>query len=178
MQEPRRRGNVRRKASQALEVEERRRRVAELARERKSGTEIARELDVSEATVSRDLAEWRARCVEDGKRAHAERVGEELAVLDEVEGGLVASFRQKLDAQDKARVAAAIVKCHEQRAKVLGLYAPTKTEAKVEGHVLAERTELERLMANPAAAAKAHELAVLIYGPEKGPEAGGVKLDG
>lgn len=83
------------KAARAVarnEIESRRRDVERLARRRMTGREIARELNVSPATVCRDLAVVREAWLEDAKREHGDRVAEDLEVLAQVEGKLLHQF--------------------------------------------------------------------------------------
>jgi predicted transcriptional regulator len=102
------------------EIEERRRKVAGLYLSRVKQEDIARQLGVSQPTVSLDikaiLAEYRAE--------RHEQIDREAAELDAMEQQAAAGFTRRKDRQWlETRL-----KIKDRRAKLLGLDAPTKQE--------------------------------------------------
>lgn len=111
-------------AKVASAVAERRRKVAALDLRHVDQVDIARQLDVDQSTVSRDLAalraEWRAAAVADTD----ERAARELAELDDMERDCAVQFART---HDRGWMTARLA-IKDRRAALLGLDAPHRTE--------------------------------------------------
>lgn len=109
----------------ALEIEERRTEVARLYLMHLPQTEIARRLNVGQATISRDIATVRAQY-----RATREALIErESRELDRMEFQCAERFDETQEREWMAERRA----IKERRAKLLGLDAPTKAEVTAQG---------------------------------------------
>ena len=119
----------------------RRRKVAGLYLRKVNETDIAARLEVSQATVSRDvkwlMQEWRRDAVAD----IAEMRGRELAELDEMERDAALQF-----ASTKApQWFLARLEVKKRRARLMGLDAPTKTDVRIQDLDDAIERELARV---------------------------------
>jgi hypothetical protein len=114
------------KAAARQAIADRRRKVAALALARVSQQEIARQLNVSEATISKDLAFARAQWAAERQADIGAERAQELARLAADE----AQWRRKLQAEPgllgQLGIYDRIHRIGERRAKMLGLDAPTK----------------------------------------------------
>ena len=126
------------KAQQAVQIADRRRRVAALVLARAPQKDIARKEGVSPATICTDVAalhlEWKAARVAD---TDTQRVREEAA-LDADELAWRERMQRETDPDRKLRIYDRIAKIMDSRRKLLGLDAPTRTEVTgAEGAALA-----------------------------------------
>lgn len=110
-----------------MEIDERRRKVAQLYLRRQTQEEIGRVLGVSQDTISLDLKalreKWAAENVENLDQVKVR----EAAELDEMEAEAAVEFSRRKNWEWFDRR----LKVKERRAKLLGLDAPTKTDANV-----------------------------------------------
>ena len=131
-----------RRRQKRLARAERREKVARLALQRVSASEIARLVGVHRSTVDADIQRARETWLEEAKRAVGERVGQDLRVLDHDEARLRSRadeiakrihdcegdvFSPMLDAL-RLRIYDRIMKIMERRAKLMGLDAPVRAE--------------------------------------------------
>lgn len=110
-----------------MEIHERRQKVAQLYLRRQTQEEIGRVLGVSQDTISLDLKalreKWAAENVENLDQVKVR----EAAELDEMESEAAVEFSRRKNWEWFDRR----LKVKERRAKLLGLDAPTKTDANV-----------------------------------------------
>lgn len=113
--------------AELVKIEDRRRKVAQLYLRRQTQAEIARVLNVSQQTISDDIAElrkqWAAENVENLDQVKVR----EAAELDEMEAEAAVEFSKRKNWEWFDRR----LKVKERRARLLGLDAPTKTDANV-----------------------------------------------
>jgi transcriptional regulator with XRE-family HTH domain len=124
-------------------MEERRQKTAALRLMHYTQREIAAELGVSIATVSRDLAVVRAEWAERRSQSYEQWVGEELAKIDLLERAIMPAA---ISGDDKAQ--ARLVQFMDRRARMMGLDKPERFEHTVitMDAVEAEIARLEREM--------------------------------
>jgi predicted transcriptional regulator len=115
--------------TKALEIDERRRKVAQLYLRRQTQTEIARVLGVTQQTISLDIIELRKQWAAESVEAIEEVKVREAAELDEMEAEAAVEFSKRKNWEWFDRR----LKCKERRAKLLGLDAPVKSSAEVSG---------------------------------------------
>ena len=124
-------GTAAERAAQRVEIDARRRQVAALLVSRVQQQDIARQLQVGEATISRDIAALRARWRDAADIDIADKMLQDVAALDADERQWRArmsdpqnppSLPLRLGIYDR------ILRIMERRADLLGLNAPTKTE--------------------------------------------------
>lgn len=110
-----------------VEIANRRQKVAQLYLRRQTQEAIAQALKVSQATVSMDLTELRKQWAAESVDALDQVKVREAAELDEMEAEAAVEFSKKKSWEWYDRR----LKTKERRAKLLGLDAPTKTDANV-----------------------------------------------
>jgi Trp operon repressor len=122
---------------------ERRQKVSALRLMHYTQREIAAQLDVSVATVNRDLAVVRAEWAERRSQSYESWVGEELAKIDLLERAILPAA---IRGDDKAQ--ARLVQFMDRRARMMGLDKPERFEHTVitMDAVEAEIARLEREM--------------------------------
>lgn len=108
-------------------IEDRRRKVAQLYLRRQTQEAIAQSLGVTQATISMDLAELRKQWAAQSVDALDEVKVREAAELDEMESEAAVEFSKRKNWEWFDRR----LKVKERRARLLGLDAPTKTDANV-----------------------------------------------
>lgn len=115
-------------ASAKAKLQERREQVAALALVGATQRQIAERLGVSVGTINRDLTvvkdDWRNQA-----QSHImELVGREAASLDRLERDLWRDFVSTDDIGERVKVAGAILRAKDRRAKLFGLDAPDRIE--------------------------------------------------
>ena len=115
-----------------MEVQERRRKVAVLYLHRVRQIDIARQLHVAQATVSRDLKALEKQWLRESTEMLAQVKAREVAELDEMEEEAARRYQEQKSLKwFKARLA-----LKEQRAKLLGLNAATSVDVTSAGEPL------------------------------------------
>ena len=104
-------------------IEERRANIAILSRSGVQVQEIARQLGVSNATVSNDLKEIHAMWREEQIQAIDDAVARQLVELDFLRQECIREKGMKTSVKVKS-----LIDIQQQEAKLLGLYAPNRTE--------------------------------------------------
>jgi hypothetical protein len=167
----------RKKQTAKVNAAERRMRVAQLACEGKSQRDIARELRVDQGTVSRDLRRVRREWREQASDNYEAQLGEELAHLAHIQREAWAGWRRSVEdfkehrrritesgeettetsrAQAGApRFLLVLLRCHEQRTRLLGLGDPEIRErasreregrAPIVEIIISEREQIPRFL--------------------------------
>ena len=141
------------KAAQANEIAERRRKVAAFLLARVTQREIARQLAVSEATISKDAAAIRADWRDEATAYIAEATQQELATLnaDEAQWRAKQQIAQKTGTlKDQLAIYDRIMKIMERRARLLGIDAPVKQDLTTNGKDLTSFAALMQAATNAA----------------------------
>lgn len=130
------------KASKAFEIVDRRRRVALLLRAGWQQQEIAGKLEVSEATISGDVAAIKAAMRELTQKAIAEMVAEELAALDGDEA-VIREFMGKATLGEYVKLQELLLQLQVRRAQLVGLDEGSRRKWSE-----VERVDLDELLAS------------------------------
>jgi DNA-binding MarR family transcriptional regulator len=155
------------KAREKTARAERRLKLAKLNLDGWTQQEIAAELKIDRGTVCRELQALRAEWAAEHKAAQHEHVQRELVSLQrdekDVRERLVAVASDEDEDKNAAKWHEVLLKIRDRRAKLLGLDAPTKIEAKTDTVVTERRLALEGLA--PDAQQLASALAAQVYAP-------------
>lgn len=113
--------------AELVKIEDRRRKVSQLYLRRQTQEAIAQALGVSQATISEDIAQLRKQWAQENVENLDQVKVREAAELDEMEADAAVEFSKRKNWEWFDRR----LKCKERRARLLGLDAPTKTDANV-----------------------------------------------
>jgi predicted transcriptional regulator len=118
-----------RAGNKRFEVALRRERVAEMYLQGMSQNQIAKQIGMSQKSISNDIVEIRTQWVNSSIRDFDAMRGEQLAKIDRVEAEYCAAWeRSKANGDDDPRYMQGVERCVDQRCKLLGLNAPVRTE--------------------------------------------------
>lgn len=126
---------------QLTEITDRREQVAQMHLQRYNQNDIAKMLGVSVGTISEDLKairdEWRRRYAENyeiARARHHEELDKEQRILEDQRDMVMSAPQPPTNAQfDRLmQINDRIVRIMQERAKIDGLYAPTKAQVDVE----------------------------------------------
>jgi len=103
--------------------------------------EIARRVEVSEATISKDLKAIREEWREEAKADVQAALMREIRSLDRLEAQMWSQLAGSVDPDVKTRTANTIIRCKERRAKLYGFDRPDLIDLRITAEQAAEVIE-------------------------------------